>query len=76
MAGLAVEHPWTYGVIAVLVAVLAGFAIDAITSRLRRPKGRLRPQRRGEVELAKPEVAEEKATAEEDATPPEPVHRS
>ncbi|MFZ0912368.1 MAG: TIGR02186 family protein [Candidatus Korobacteraceae bacterium] len=76
MAGLAGGHPWMYGVIAVLAAVFAGFTIDGITSRLRRHKGRLRPQERAEVELAKPEVAEEsKVNAEED-TAPEPVHRS
>jgi Putative transmembrane protein (Alph_Pro_TM) len=76
MAGLAQGHPWTYGVIAVVVAIFAGFAIDAITSRLRRPKGRLRPPKTGGRELAKPEVAEESKESAEEVSPPEPVHRS
>ncbi len=78
MAGLAQGHPWMYGVIAVLVAVFAGFTIDGITSRLRRHKGRPRPPQGREVELAKPEVADEGKESAEDATasPPEPVHRS
>lgn len=75
MAGLAQGHPWMYGVIAVLAAIFAGFTIDGITSRLRRPKGRSRPPRGGEVELEKPEVTASKASAEE-AIEPEPVHHS
>jgi uncharacterized protein (TIGR02186 family) len=35
MASLAHQHPYWYGVLAVLMAVIAGFGIDAIASRLR-----------------------------------------
>jgi hypothetical protein len=35
MANLAHTHPYSYGLLAVLLAVIAGFGIDAIASRLR-----------------------------------------
>jgi len=35
MVALANEHPWKYGLLAVIAAVMAGFGIDAIASRLR-----------------------------------------
>jgi hypothetical protein len=38
VANLASLHPWVYGLGAVLVAMLAGFGIDALISRLRRRK--------------------------------------
>ncbi len=42
MVSLAHEHPWEYGLLAVFAAVCAGFGIDAVASRLRRP-ARVRP---------------------------------
>ncbi len=45
LAALAETHPLTYGVIAVLAAVLAGFAIDAVTARFRRPSRHALPAR-------------------------------
>jgi hypothetical protein len=36
MAALASGRPWAYGLVAVLGAIFAGFAIDALTVRLRR----------------------------------------
>ena len=48
IATLAAVHPWRYGGTAVLVAVLAGFTIDALTVRLRRRSWRkARPKPRG-----------------------------
>jgi hypothetical protein len=38
VTNLAFARPWTYGWLAVLVAMVAGFGIDALTSRIRRPK--------------------------------------
>ncbi|MDT8067157.1 MAG: TIGR02186 family protein [Terriglobia bacterium] len=37
MVTLAHKHPWWYGLLAVLSAMCAGFGIDAVVSRLRRP---------------------------------------
>jgi len=37
MVTLAHQHPWFYGLLAVFAAVCAGFGIDAVASRLRRP---------------------------------------
>ncbi len=37
MVTLAHRHPWWYGLLAVLSAMFAGFGIDAVVSRLRRP---------------------------------------
>ena len=48
MAAQAKDHPFGYGVFAVLTAVIAGFAIDTIISRLRF-KGRAGPKRRSQV---------------------------
>ena len=39
IANLAHEHPWGYGLLAVVVAVCAGFGIDAVASRLRPKRG-------------------------------------
>jgi uncharacterized protein (TIGR02186 family) len=44
MVSLAHQHPWGYGLLAVLAAVCAGFGIDAVASRLRRP-AKARPPR-------------------------------
>jgi len=38
MARLAHTHPWEYGILAVIAAVIAGFGIDAIASRLLKPR--------------------------------------
>ena len=54
MAAQAKNHPFGYGVFAVLTAVIAGFAIDAIISRLRF-KGPRRPQA-AEPSLPDPEL--------------------
>jgi uncharacterized protein (TIGR02186 family) len=44
MVSLAHQHPWEYGLLAVFAAVCAGFGIDAVASRLRRP-ARARPRK-------------------------------
>jgi len=58
MAALSSGHPLSYGIIAVLAAILAGFAIDALTVRLRRRSWRNpQPKGRVNVDLSKPEPA-------------------
>ncbi len=57
IANLAHQHPWEYGVVAVVVAVLAGFGIDAVASRLR-PKRAPRPAKILAPAAAPPQVAE------------------
>ena len=44
MVTLAHKHPWWYGLLAVLSAMCAGFGIDAVISRLRRPAKRGEPR--------------------------------
>ncbi len=44
MARLAREHGSLYGVVAVMIALLAGFAIDLLTTRLIRRRARRRPE--------------------------------
>ena len=64
MANLAAKRPWTYGSGAVLIAMIAGFGIDALAVRLRRIKRRARA---GEAapSLAKAETAPTGAKPEE-----------
>ncbi len=77
MAALSGRHPWIYGLLAVLVAIVAGFAIDALTARLRRRSWRNpRPKERGEVDLPRPEPAGPADAVPEDAPEHEPVHHS
>ncbi len=38
VANLAIDHSWIYGSGAVLIAMLAGFGIDALTTWIRRPR--------------------------------------
>lgn len=44
MASLAANHPWFYGLIAVVAAVIAGFGIDAIAVQLRKTRRRIEPR--------------------------------
>src|SRR5579875_384087 len=75
MADLAMSRPWAYGIVAVLTAVLAGFTIDAITSRLRRRSPR-RVSQTAEVAAARaPDAAPEAGSRVlEDRVEQEPVH--
>jgi uncharacterized protein (TIGR02186 family) len=59
MVSLAHEHPWEYGILAVLAAMCAGFGIDAVASRLRRP-ARARPPR---IPVPVPRPASKEAAA-------------
>ncbi len=43
MASLAGDRAWTYSLLAVAATLLAGFGIDAVAARLRRPKPRRGP---------------------------------
>jgi Putative transmembrane protein (Alph_Pro_TM) len=72
MADLASRTPWVYGTVAVLVAIIAGFLTDFITTKLRRRK------RRSETgnELHAPEIAETPAELTSvNAHDEETVHR-
>lgn len=73
VANLAVNRPWIYGASAVLIAMLAGFGIDALAVRFRRLKGRVRA---GETvpSPAKPEAAP-KGTEPAEIHDREVVHR-
>jgi uncharacterized protein (TIGR02186 family) len=54
MVNLAHTHPYGYGLLAVIMAVIAGFGIDAIASRLRGARRRIPDER---VPLAEPQQA-------------------
>jgi hypothetical protein len=74
MADLAKSRPWAYGIVAVLIAVLSGFAIDAITSRLRRPR---RAPQLPEVAARIPgELPQAVHPALDEKAEQEPVHHS
>lgn len=72
VAGLASERPWVYGSGAVLLAMLAGFGIDALTAGLRRRK-------RGPLPASGQAIPKERAARPEpkpvDAPDKEVVHR-
>ncbi len=57
MASLAGKHPWIYGLLAVLAAVVAGFGMDFIAVRLRRPAPRVKPRAVPVPEAAEPALA-------------------
>jgi hypothetical protein len=76
LAGLAKSRPWVYGFVAVLVAVLAGFTIDGITSRLRRPVPRRAPQPSGAAAPAPGQLPQAGSHALEEKAEQEPVHHS
>jgi hypothetical protein len=70
MASLASGHPWAYGILAVLAAVVAGFTIDALTSRLRhwsvtKPRGRSGPELPSSGPQGAPKSASEHVPEEE-----------
>jgi hypothetical protein len=69
-ASLAREHPWGYGALAVIVAVIAGFGTDAISVWLRRPR-----QKKALGELVRSDAH---VPTPDTAVPPdvsEPAHR-
>jgi hypothetical protein len=72
MAALAKDHPFGYGVLAVLAAVMAGFAIDGISSRLR-SKGPARP-RAPEPTLPEPELTALAQSHPSEVEREDPVH--
>ncbi len=75
MAALSSGHPWIYGLIAVLAAIIAGFAIDALTVRLRRRSWRNpRPKEGGNVDSSRPEPGGPAETVSDDAPEHEPIH--
>ena len=75
MATLSSGHPLAYGLIAVLAAALAGFAIDALTVRLRRRSWRNPPsQGSRKVDLSKPEPASPAEAVSDHAPEREPIH--
>jgi hypothetical protein len=75
MTALASGRPWAYGLVAVLGAILAGFAIDALTVRLRRRSWRNPPsQGSGKVDLSGPELASSAEVDSDHASEAEPVH--
>ena len=76
MAMLSSEHATGYGLLAVLAAIIAGFAIDGLTVRLRRGSGRARPKGGAKFEPPRPGPAHSVATPSDDATEREPVHHS
>jgi hypothetical protein len=58
MANLAGNHSWTYSLLAVVATLLAGFGIDAVAARLRRPKQRSRADKASpEAQPAEPVAA-------------------
>jgi len=74
MAALAGGRPWIYGLIAVLAAIVAGFAIDALTARLRRrPWRNPRPKEKGKVDLPRPDQAGPSEMVSDDVPEHEPV---
>lgn len=72
MASLAGERPWVYGLFAVVAAVIAGFGIDAVAARLRRP--RQRPQA-GKVSHEPPRAKPGDATSTDLSEEEEHAHR-
>lgn len=74
MADWATSRAWAYGIVAVLLAVFSGFAIDAITSRLRRPRRAPHfPEAAGRAVAQVPQSANQ---ALEEKGEQEPVHHS
>jgi hypothetical protein len=77
MAALSSGHPWIYGMIAVVAAVIAGFFIDALTVRLRRRSWRNpRPKQGGNAASSRPEPAGPAAAVADDVPEHEPVHHT
>ncbi len=77
MAALSSRHPWIYGLIAVLTGIIAGFAMDALTVRLRRrPWRNPRPNERGNVDQPMPQPAGPTEADSDQASEHEPVHHS
>jgi Putative transmembrane protein (Alph_Pro_TM) len=77
LAALAAVHPWGYGGMAVLVAVVAGFTIDTLTVRLRRRSwGKPRPKERGAAALPHSDSESGAAPVADDSLVEEPVQRS
>ncbi len=76
MAALASGHPWIYGLIAVLAAIIAGFTIDALTVRLRRRSWRNPRTKGGNIDSEKPEPAGPTEAVSDQAPEHEPVHRA
>jgi Putative transmembrane protein (Alph_Pro_TM) len=72
MAALAKDHPFGYGILAVLAAVLAGFTIDTISSRLR-SKGRAR-SKPAEAAVPEPEFAAQVHPGSAEVHDEDPVH--
>jgi len=74
MAALSSGHPWIYGLFAVVLAIIAGFAIDALTARLRRrPWRNLRPKEKRKVDLPRPDPAGPSEAPADDVPEHEPV---
>jgi hypothetical protein len=69
MASLAGEHPWFYGLIAVVAAVIAGFGIDAIAVQIRKPRRRIEPR-----EVPRPESQPAAPAAKRPVPVPEEEH--
>ena len=77
MAALSSRHPWIYGLIAVLAAIIAGFAIDALTVRLRRRSWPNPPRKeKGTADLSRPQPANAAEGVSEDAPEHEPIHHT
>ncbi len=73
IAELARTRSWLYGVIAIVVASLSGFFIDAITSRLRRLGGKPRRVKR---ETVPPQDSESHPPGSEDIIECDPAHHT
>ncbi len=72
MAALAKNHPFGYGILAVLAAVFSGFTIDTISSRLRlKTSGRSKTE---EVALPEPELAAQTQPSPSEVQEEDPVH--
>jgi putative transmembrane protein Alph_Pro_TM len=69
MARLASEHPWFYGLLAVVAAVVAGFGIDAIAVQLRKPRRRFQPSK-----VSRPESQPQSPAAKRPVPAPEEEH--
>jgi hypothetical protein len=72
MAALAKDHPFGYGMLAVLAAVIAGFTIDGISSRLRF-KGNTR-SKPAEASVPEPEFAARAQPHSSEVQEEDPVH--
>jgi hypothetical protein len=68
VGALAKTHPSAYGLAAVLAAVLAGFAMDTLVHRRRRPSGRARGPKPPPPPASRPEPVAD-ASAEQQAEP-------